>query len=152
MTDPATIGTLVATSLSIAADETIKGVVSEAAKDAYRALKEKVAHWAGGDVEALEKAPASVNRQALIAEAVDGQPINERAMVKTRAAVLVAALKSRHDGPIGLDIGKLNALSVQLDAIDVTEGTGVHIDEVITLGEFRAGPINVGLSPGKTDR
>ena len=107
MTDPATIGTLVATSLSIAADETIRGVVSEAAKDAYRALKEKVAHWAGGDVEALEKAPASVNRRALIAEAVDGQPINERAMVKTLAAVLVAALKSRHDGPSVSILGSL---------------------------------------------
>jgi hypothetical protein len=111
-----------------------------------------VAHWTGGDVEALEKVPAAANRQALIAEAVDGQPTDERAMVKTLATVLVAALKSRAGGPVGLDIGKLNALSVQLDAITVTEGTGVIIDEVTTAGEFRAGPINVGSQPGKTDR
>ena len=90
----------------------LKGAVGEVVKDGYRALKEK-AHWAGGDVEALEKAPASTNRKALIAEAVDGQPVDERAMVKTLTAVLVMALKSPDGGPVGLDIGRLNALSVR---------------------------------------
>ncbi len=152
MTDPVTIGTLAASALAMAAEAVLKGAVGEGVKDAYKALKEKVAHWAGGDVAALEKAPASVNRQALIAEAVDGQPADERAMVKTLAIVLVGALKSRDGGPVGLDIGRLNALSVRLDEINVTEGTGVIIDEVITPGEFRAGPITVGSPPGKTDR
>jgi hypothetical protein len=73
-------------------------------------------------------------------------------MVKTLAAVLVAALKSRTGVPVGLDIGRLNALSVQLDAITVTEGSGVIIDEVTTAGEFRTGPINVGPPPGKMNR
>jgi hypothetical protein len=150
MTDPVTIGTLAATALSMAADAALKGVVGEGVKDAYIALKEKVARWAGGDVEALEKAPASANRQALIAQAVDGQATDEQVMVKTLVAVLVAALNSRTGGPVGLDIGRLNALSVQLDAITVTEGTGVIIDEVNTPGEFRAGPINIGTSLGKT--
>ncbi len=150
MTDPVTIGTLAATALSMAADAGLKGAVGEGVKDAYKALKNEIAHWAGGDVDALEKAPTSANRLALIAEAVDGQPADERAMVKTLAAVLVAALKSRGGGPVGLDIGRLNALSVQLDAINVTEGTGVRIDEVTTPGEFRAGPINVGPSSGKS--
>lgn len=152
MTDPVTIGTLAATALAMATDAALKGAVSEGVKDAYKALKSKVAHWAGGDVEALEKAPASANRQALIAEAVDGQPVDERVMVKMLAAALVAALKSRDGGPVGLDIGRLNALSVQLDAINVTEGTGVRIDDVTTLGEFRVGPINVGSPQGKPDR
>ncbi len=111
MTDPGTIGTLAATALAMTADAALKGAVGEGVKDAYKALKEKVTRWAGGDVEALEKAPASANRQALIAEAVDGQPADERAMVKTLATVLVAALKSRDGGPVGLDIGRLNALS-----------------------------------------
>jgi hypothetical protein len=132
MTDPVTIGTLAASALAMAAEAVLKGAVGEGVKDAYKALKEKVAHWAGSDVEELEKAPASANRKALIAEAVDRQPVDERAMVKTLAAVLV--------------------LSVQLDAITVTVGTGVRIDEVTTQGEFRAGPINVGPPPGKTDR
>ena len=83
MTDPVTIGALVAKSLSMAADAALKGAVGEGVKDAYKALKEKVVRWAGGDVEALEKAPASADRQALIAEAVNGQPIDERAVVKT---------------------------------------------------------------------
>ena len=62
-------------------------------------------------------------------------------------------MKSRGGDPVGLDIGRLkSSLSVQLDAINVTEGTGVRIDEVTTLGEFRAGPITVGSPRGKTDR
>lgn len=77
--------------------------------------------------------------------------------MKALAAEVIAALKSEAQmseggGPVGLDIGKLEALEVQLGAITVTEGTGARIQEVKTQGAFTVGPINVGSQPGKTDR
>lgn len=156
MTDPVTIGTLAASALAITADATVKSFVGEVVKDAYKKLKDKIAHWAGADVDALEKAPASTARKDLVAEAIDGQPAEEQALVKALAAELLAALKTEakksQGGPVGLDIGKLEALEVQLGAITVTEGTGVRMNEVKTTGAFTAGPINVGPPPGKTDR
>jgi hypothetical protein len=155
MTDPVTIGMLAASALTMASDEAFKGFAGEAVKDAYKALKEKISNWAGADVEALEKAPASTARQSVVAEAVDDQPADEQASVKSLVDALVAALKSeagKSGGPIGLDVGKIEALQVKLAAITVTEGTGARFKEVKTTGTFEAGPINVGNSPGKTDR
>jgi hypothetical protein len=152
MTDPVTIGTLAATALAMAAEAGLKGAVGEAVKDAYTALKDKIARWAGADVEALEKAPTSAARQNVVAETVDGQAAEEQALVKELAAELVAALKSEGGGPVGLDVGKLEALEVKLGAITVTEGTGVRLKEVKTTGAFEVGPTNVGPPPGKTDR
>jgi hypothetical protein len=81
MTDSETIGTLAASAFAIASDEAVKGFVGEAVKDAYKALKNKIAHWAGADIDALEKVPASVARQSVVAEAVDGLPVEEQASV-----------------------------------------------------------------------
>ena len=57
MADPITTGVLAATALSMAAEAMLKGAVGEAAKDAYKSLKNKVAGWTGNDVEAREKNP-----------------------------------------------------------------------------------------------
>jgi hypothetical protein len=151
MTDPVTIGTLAASTLAMASDEAVKGSVGEAVKDAYKALKNKIAQWAGTGVDALEKAPASAARQSVVAEAVDGQSPEEQALVKALAAELVAALKSERGSPVGLDISKLEALDVQLGAITVMEGTGVRMKEVKT-DIFTVDQVNVGSPPGKTDR
>ena len=71
MSDPATIGVLAASALAMAAEAVVKSSVGEVVKDAYKALKDKVALWICGDVEALEKTPASPSRQAVIAEEID---------------------------------------------------------------------------------
>ena len=57
--EPITIGAVVASALAMAGEAALKGVVGATVKDAYKALKEKVAGWASSDVEALEKTPAS---------------------------------------------------------------------------------------------
>jgi len=147
MTDPVTIGTLTTTALAMAADAALKGAVGEAAKDAYKALKEKVAGWAGADVDALEKAPASSARQAVVAEIIDSQLPDEKAAAQELAKQLIAALKGRN--AVGLDIGKLEALEVRLGSITVTEGTGVRIDAA-RVGTLKTGPITVGSPPGKS--
>jgi hypothetical protein len=50
MPDPVTLGGLAALALSMTAESMLKGTVGEAAKEAYHALKNKIAQWAGGDV------------------------------------------------------------------------------------------------------
>jgi len=110
MTDWVNIRTLAAAALMLVIAEAMKGFVGEAAKDAYKALKVRIAHWVDGDVEALEKAPASAGRQSVVAEVVDGQPPEEQASVKAFAAEGLPASKSeakkRKGGdPVGFDEG-----------------------------------------------
>jgi hypothetical protein len=142
MADPVTIGALTASALAMAGEAALKGAVGEAAKDAYKALKSRVAKWAGSDVEALEKTPASPARRAVLAEVIDSQSGEEQAALHVLAHELVAALK--RSGAIGLDVGRLEAMEVQLGDITVREGTGARIDEVRVHGTFSTGNITVG--------
>jgi hypothetical protein len=93
MADPVTVGALVASVLGMAGEEALKGAVVEAVKDGYKALKAKVAVWAGGDVEALEKTPGSAARRAVVAEAIDARSADEQAAARTLAQRLIEALK-----------------------------------------------------------
>jgi hypothetical protein len=147
MADPVTIGVLTASALAMAGEAALKGVVSEAAKDAYKTLKSKVAQWAGSDVESLEKTPTSQARRAVVAEVVDNRSAEEQAAVRVLAQELLAALKRR--GPVGLDIGRLEAMEIQLGDITVTEGTGARLEEVRVDGTFSTGNISVGASSKK---
>ena len=145
MSDPVTIGVLAASALAMAAEAVVKSSVGEVVKDAYNALKDKVANWVRGDVEALEKTPISTTRQAVIAEEIDKQSPADQANIKTLAIALNEALRNAAQaGPIGIDIGRLEAARVQLAAINVTEGVGFRADEVKTTGDFTTGPITVG--------
>jgi hypothetical protein len=150
MSDPVTVGAMASLVLSMASEAALKGAVGEAAKDAYKALKNKIAHWAGADVEALEKSPASVPRRAVIAETIDALPDEEKISVKSLAAELAEALKrSAAQGPIGIDIGALEAARIKLEGITVHEGTGIIAKTVKTPGEFEVKNLNVGDPPGK---
>jgi hypothetical protein len=148
MTDPVTVGALVASTLALAGETLVKSAVTESVKDAYKALKERVARWAGHDVEALEKAPTSAGRQSVVAEAIDRQSAEERAVLRDFAERLIGAL--RQHVPVGLDVKRLDAAAVQLSSITVTEGTGARFEDARVSGTFSAGPINVGQSPGKS--
>ena len=145
MSDPVTIGVLAASALAMAAEAMVKSSVGEVVKDAYKALKDKVANWVRGDVEALEKTPTSTTRQAVIAEEIDKQSPADKANIKMLAIALNEALRSAAQaGPIGIDIGRLEAARVQLAAINVSEGVGFRVDEMKTTGDFTTGPITVG--------
>jgi hypothetical protein len=147
MADPVTVGSLVAGALSMAAEALLKGTVGEAAKDGYNALKEKVAHWASGDIVELEKTPSSGARQAVIAEIIDGQSEEDRESLRTLAKALVTKLKESPPA-IGLDISRLNALEVQLGNITVTRGIGARIEEA-SVETLKTGNISVGDRLGK---
>jgi hypothetical protein len=147
MVDPVTVGSLVAEALSMAAEALLKGAVGEAVKDGYKTLKERVSRWASGDVTELEKSPSSATRQAVIAEIIDAQSEDDRKLLRDLAEALVAKLKESAPA-IGLDIGRLAALEVQLGNITVTSGTGARIEEA-TVGTFKTGNISVGDRSGK---
>jgi hypothetical protein len=145
MSDPVTIGALAASMLAMGAEAVFKSSVGEVVKDAYKALKDKVATWTRSDIEAMEKTPTSPSRQVVIAEQIDKQSPDDRTDVKKLTIALTEALRNAaQDRPIGIDIGVLEAARVQLAGINVTEGVGFRADEVKTPGEFSAGPITVG--------
>jgi hypothetical protein len=142
MVDPVTVGSLVAGALSMAAEAVLKGAVGEAVKDGYKALKEKVSHWASGEVTALEATPSSIGRQTVIAEIIDAQSEDDRKSLRALAEALVAKLKECAPA-IGLDIGRLTALEAQLGNLTVTSGIGARITEA-NVGTFKTGDISVG--------
>ena len=147
MADPITVGMLVAGALSLGG-EAAKTAVGEAVKDAYKSLKAKLAIWAAGDVAELEKTPRSDLRKAVIAEVVNNLPAKDQHELRGMAQVLATNLKEAAPA-IGLDIGQLDALAVELGKIIVTEGVGTRIQEAHVAGTFRVGDISVGPLPGK---
>jgi hypothetical protein len=147
MNDPITIGSIVATALATAGDAVIRNAVGEAVKDAYRALKAGVAQWASADVDALVKAPKSAARQAVVAEAIDALPDEERVTLQSLADRLIAQMR-QDAAAIGADIAGVEKLEADLRKIVVAEGTGLRIRDVgdakLTIDE-----LIVGSPPGK---
>ncbi len=148
MTDPVTTGTLVAWTVGMASEAALRGVVGEAVKDAYKALKVQVSRWAASDVVELEKNPNSVPRRALISEAIDGLSQNDRESLGKLAQTLVSRLKEQASA-IGLEVNQLTALEVELGNITVTHGIGVRIQDARVDGTFKAGDISVESPRGK---
>jgi hypothetical protein len=145
MTDPLTIGGLTALALGTAADAMLKGAVGEAVKDAYSALKDRIAVWAGRDVATLELAPDSNRTRLAIAEIVDRQSADELSELRDVVDKLIDALKNAsRSTPIGIEIDELEAARINLPAITVTEGTGFRARTVTTTGDFTGNPVIVG--------
>jgi hypothetical protein len=143
MIDPVTIGVLAASTLAFGADAVSRNGIPEVVKDAYRALKEKVATWVRDDVEALEKEPTSTTRQAVIAEEIDKQSPDDRADIKKLAVALNEALQNIPADQLGIDITKLNATRFELNTISVEEGVGFRADEIKTSGDIILGDITL---------
>jgi hypothetical protein len=150
MSDPVTIGAIASLVLSMGSEAALKGVIGEAVKDAYKALKDKISHWAGGDVEALERNPGSAARRAVVAEVVDELPENDKVSVEALSVALADALKEASaKGPVGIDVGVLEAARIKLGKISVTEGVGIRADEMRSTRDFELDELNVGRPPGK---
>ncbi len=142
--DPVTIGAFVSTAQGIAGEAIVKGTAELAVKDAYVALKSEIAGWISGeDVAALEKAPTSAARQAVIAEAVDALPEASKSAVLPLAQDVADRLKESKV-PIGVDISRLTAAQIQLGRISVTEGVGARIADSNITGMVSTGDIVAG--------
>jgi hypothetical protein len=145
VSDPLTIGSITALVLGMAGEASLKGVVGAAVKDAYKSLKDKIAQWASGDVDALERNPTSATRQAVIAEAVDGRSPEDQTAIQELTRALADALKTQdRDKPIGLDLDRLEAARVTLGTVNVRAGVGIRAKEVKTSGDFSIKELNVG--------
>ena len=118
MADPSTIGGMVS---RVFAEATLQ---VEATKDAYKALKKKLSCRAAFDVYALERNPGSTARRAVIAEAVDELPEDEKISIKTLATELAEALGTNAgQGPVGIDVRRVSAERTTLERIDAREST-----------------------------
>jgi hypothetical protein len=95
MIDPISVGSLVALVLSTATEAVAKGVVEDATKYAYKALKEKLSQLGSAEVDALETSPGSIGRQLVVAELVDAQPKDAQESLYNLAGELAAALKKQ---------------------------------------------------------
>jgi hypothetical protein len=150
MSDPVTIGFLVAQALALAAPEVLNTTVGEATKDAYKALKEKIAYWAGAEVTALEAAPSLKSKQLAVAEVIDpridAQPEDEREKLRALVQILVERLKK--DAPVvGLDIGVLRDVETELGNITARTGIGARIQHA-EGGKLKIGDISTGGPEG----
>lgn len=151
MGDPAsmTVGGLIAGALAAGAGAFANGVLNEAAKDAYGRVRQIVVRWASSDVEALEVAAKAdqptEKREAVLAEAIDAQPEEAVAEAEAFAAALVELLRQEVAArePVGIDVGKLEAVHVDLRNMKVREGTGFRAVEVNT-DRFDASGLEVG--------
>lgn len=121
MVDPVTVGSLVAETLSMAAEAVLKGADGEAVKDGFIALKEKVSPRASSDVGALEETPGSVDRQTAIAKIINAQSEGDQKALLVLAEALVTELKECAP-KIGLDIGRLKTLAAEL--LNLTDTAG----------------------------
>ena len=149
LVDPVSMGSFAASVLSMAAEAALKAGVGEAVKDAYKALRDRLAPKAGDEIALLEKKPGSRHLQAAVAEVVDALPPADSTDVRALAEALLNHLQNAAPA-IGLDIGRLKALEVDLGTITVTgPGTGVRIADAEVHGRFATGNITVGAPPGK---
>jgi hypothetical protein len=149
MTDEITIGGLAASTLGIASEALLKGAAGEGVKDAYRALKDKIAKWGVRDVDALEREPASAARRAVVAEIIDAQPAEEAAAVRVLAKRLIAALRTGESA--GLDVGRFEAAGLDVGRLEALEGrlsTSSQIDEIVTgSGNLIIHGVSIGVKP-----
>ena len=130
----------------MAVQELAKAGAGEAAKDAYQALRDKVAHRASGEVATLEAAPSSTGKQLAVAEIVDAQSEEDRQVLKVLTENLLAKLKENAPA-IGLDVTRVSDLQMELGKVTVTRGVGVRVQDAAG-GTLKIGDISVGGGSG----
>lgn len=153
MVEPITIGSFVAGAVSAGAAAIAKGALGVAGKDAYEKLKQSIARITGNSA-ALTENEANANSEDIqrpLAVTIDGQEVSVQQDLAALATTLIEALQrtEQQDGPIGVDLGRLEAMGVDLGRIQVSEGTGLRAAEVKTTKTFRIGEITAGTKPGK---
>lgn len=152
MTDPVTLGALGALALSKGAEALVSSGVGEAVKDGYQRLKALLSKRGAPEVATLESNPRSSARQAIVAELIDSLPEQELDEIRTLVQRLTTALQAEASRlPVGVEIEKLTAMNLALNAVQVGSGVGFRAREVNLSGDLTVGNIAVG-EPGKGPR
>lgn len=147
------ISKLVASTLSIGATSALKSAATQATKDAYSALKNRIGRWGQqelNDVEALEAQPESEDRKATIAEIISKQDEIEIDSVHKLAKELIATISINK--PVGVDISEIHSINISLSNIDVSEGIGVRAGNVTAEDSIEISDIRVGTQSEKQPR
>lgn len=136
--------------LSLGAAALATGALSEAGKDAYKALKDAIVRIVSpDDLEKLQQKPDSENRKGVIAEVLEEAGKAEEPQLAKLAETLVAALKESgaSGGATGVSIEEVEALNVRLQRI-TARGTGVSIKKSKTR-DINISDVSAGTMPGK---
>jgi hypothetical protein len=148
MTSEVTVGMLVTSVLMIAGDSALKGFVGEATKDAYKALKNKVAQWAQNDLEKLETNPTK-GREVVVAEAIDSQTQEAREEVEQMARDLLELLEKLKGEEcsatqaIGYDFDIFRTRVADLTGMRVVNGIGLRA-KIFEADQFIARDSHIG--------
>jgi hypothetical protein len=146
---------VIVAALSLGAGAFAKGWLSEAGKDAYKALKEAVLRLVSpSDVEKLEQHPDSESRKGVIIEELEQAGKAEDPELARLAQALVITLKEAGavGGATGVSLEEVEAVNVRLQNI-IASGTGVSIEKSKFTGDIEASGISAGVPlPGKLER
>ena len=146
---------VIVAALSLGAGAFAKGWLSEAGKDAYKALKEAVLRLVSpNDVEKLEQNPDSENRKGVITEELEKVGKADDPELARLAQALITALKDDAVamGATGFSLKEVEAVNVRLQNITAS-GTGVSIEKSKFTGDIEASGISAGVQPsGKPER
>jgi len=140
MPEPITIGVFVVGVLVKIAEGGVAELAKSTAKQAYAALKGKVAEWAGAKVEVLEAAPDSEKIRREIAEAIDNRDGAEQSLIRSLAQAVIDKESSGSGRAIALDFGDLKNVAVTLKKVSAqgnatgaqfrrVEGGTINVDE-----------------------
>lgn len=127
------IGELAAAALALGAEAIAKGVLGEAAKDAYKNLKNTLFGKAETTARSVIENPESKARIAALAEDIDKLSENERSELLKLVSVLKTQLMTDPDAQrtFGARIGELEAEVVKFGTVDASgHATGVDADRV----------------------
>jgi hypothetical protein len=142
MAEALSVGTFIAEVVAMAAEAALKGSISEAAKEAYHALKAKIGKWASADLDHLEEQPEAMGCRATLAEKIDEHE-DDKTEAHALAGKLLEAL-SAAEGAAALDVERLRAQNVDLGNIkSIVGATGVRFRDAHLKGDFRTGDIEV---------
>lgn len=131
MPEPITIGAFVVGVLVKIAEAGVAELTKGAAREAYVALKSKVAEWVGAKVEVLEAAPDSEKLRREIAEAVNGQDAESQTLANSLAQAVIEKEANDKGRAFALDFADLKNVTVTIKEITATgNATGARMTGV----------------------
>ena len=133
---------------AIAGKEVVSGVV----KDAYAALKAMIAaRYPKASVAAVEQAPDSKARQAVLAEDLTKAGAAQDADLAATARALIQAIEQHAPAAaaaIGVDLKDVAAANLRLADI-AASGTGVRVERGTFTGDIDIRGVRAGVPPAK---
>jgi hypothetical protein len=129
-----------------------KEIMSGAVRDAYSALKGLILQrYPKASVAAVEQAPASKARQAVLAEDLAGAGAAQDPDLAAAARAVIAAVEQHAPAAaaaIGVELKDVAAANLRLADI-VATGTGVRVERGTFTGDIDIRGVRAGTAPPK---